>query len=139
MKKLILLFALGMTLCANAQLTVVESGQTRIGEIPDLFSSGTIQSTQYLSNTDIVPRTVDKTASLNIWGISNPSTISNIGTNMGHITFGYGNYANIAGNSASGILRLHARNRLAIVLGTSDTDGLTWSHTDKAITSTYNM
>ena len=31
MKKLILVLALGVTLCANAQLTVLENGQTVVG------------------------------------------------------------------------------------------------------------
>lgn len=141
MKKFLSILALGVSLCANAQLTVVESGQIQVGEVKNRFGSVTTgQTDSPLSyDYDIMPTAIDKTASLNIWGISNESAVPGIGSNMGHMTFGFGNYANIAGNSSSGILRLHARNTFTLALGTSETAGLKWSHIDNAITSTYNM
>lgn len=141
MRKTLLTLALGISLCANAQIEIVKSGQTRIGIPIEGMSSGEIHANSIVPDLvlDPLPITIDNTASLNIWGISNKSNLPDIGDNMGHITFGCGTYANIAGNSAKGILRLHARNRLALVLGRTDTAGLTWSLTDNAITSTYNI
>ncbi len=141
MRKTLLIFALGISLCSNAQITVSTNGQTRIGTPTNIIQSGgeLLNNLGSTSSSDVLPTTIDKTASLNIWGISNPSTVPDIGTNMGHITFGFGNYANIAGNSANGTLRLHARSKFALILGTSNTAGLTWTSTNNAITSTYNI
>ncbi|MDE5997842.1 MAG: tail fiber domain-containing protein, partial [Muribaculaceae bacterium] len=86
MKKLILLFALGMSLSVNAQLTVFENGNVQVGSENSAYDSsyGTLD----------VCRIPD--------GSNNPKDAS------GSITFGplYG--AKITGNSAMGYLKLLA-------------------------------
>ena len=131
---------IGLSLNAAAQLTVLESGQTRIGTpLGQTSTSDVLLQNESLNASVLTPNSIDKTASLNIWGITNQSAVPSVGAHMGHITFGFGNYANIAGNSATGILRLYARDNFSLVLGSSNSGGLIWNNTTNAIISTYSM
>lgn len=148
MKKLILFSALCLTLSAGAQVTVLKSGQTIIGTPTEDNSSIIMPASETQSDLGQLdpqppliplPTSIDKTASLNIWGISNESGVSNMGKNMGHITFGFGSYASIAGNSATGNLKLSAKRGFTLQLGITETDGLSWGVGTGTIASTYDI
>ena len=85
MRKFLLVFALGMSLCVNAQLTVFENGLVRLG---------------------------NHTTSDESWGatldISNSLVNSQKVTPQGTITFGSGTGATIKGCSMSGTLSAYA-------------------------------
>ncbi|MDE5795453.1 MAG: tail fiber domain-containing protein [Muribaculaceae bacterium] len=83
MKKLILNFLIGISLCANAQLTVLENGQTVIGDPSSLTK-------------------VYSGAALNIWN-TNPSS-----GNWGTISFGEGSKARISGRGTDGSISIYA-------------------------------
>ena len=86
MKKTILLIALGMSLCANAQLTVLESGQTVVGNPTSM--------------TDVNPD-----ATLNIW---NHNTFSSTPDKGASISFGSGSKARMTGYDSKGNIEIYS-------------------------------
>ena len=95
MKKLLLLFALGISLCANAQLTVFENGNVQIGNNTSEYSSSY--------------------GTLDICRIPTGSTNANDAN--GSITFGSQNGAKITGNSTKGYLKLFAGLKMELGCG----------------------
>ena len=75
MKKLLFVLALGCSLSAGAQLTVLENGQTVVGSPTSMTK-------------------VDSNATLNIW---NHNPTSSTQANIGTISFGEGSKAKIKG------------------------------------------
>lgn len=113
MKKLILLFALGMYLSANAQLTVFENGLVRIGNYSGVnaFDNVALDISYRASSTS-------------------PLT--------GTITFGAGGGAMITGSSNTGSLSLYSGQTLSLGVG-GHMNALNLSYVDKTIISLYNV
>ena len=95
MKKLILLIALGISLCANAQLTVVESDRVVVGNNNSFTSTS-------------------PAAILNICNTS-PTLGSN--TPSGSVSFGGGTGSMISGSSSTGYLLLSAGQSMSFGVG----------------------
>lgn len=113
MKKLILLFALGMYLSANAQLTVFENGLVRVGNYSGVnaFDNVALDISYRASSTS-------------------PLT--------GTITFGAGGGAMITGSSNTGSLSLYSGQTLSLGVG-GHMNALNLSYVDKTIISLYNV
>lgn len=114
MKKFLLLAALGLSLAANAQLTVLNSGRVHVGD--------------YTFTTTSPYGTLDVSGTSRVVGISGPS---------GSISFGGGSGASILGCSTSGILNLNASQSINFGIGSKSV--VTLSETAKSFTSLYNM
>ena len=117
MKKLILMAALGISLCANAQLTVFDNGKVHVGNNPLTVSSAT--------------------ATLNICDVTSASPETSL-KSCGSISFGGGSGATISGNSRLGFLGLQAASILQFGLG-QQTSILSLSSINSSFTSLYNM
>ena len=121
MKKLILNLLLGISLCANAQLTVIENGQTMIGK-------------PISSLTDI-----DETASLNLWDISYKNYNPNLIRDMGSITFGNGSNAKIGGNSSAGEINIIAKSRFTIRTSKTSNPIFLWNALNNGFSFSQNV
>lgn len=117
MKKTILIIILAtiISVTANAQLAVVESGQIQIGNI---LSSQTINST----------------ATVNIWGIEN----LNPGNTKGSISFGPGTSSGIMGDGGKGTLSWQADNGFEFLSG-SGKSAMTYSSVGNSLLFTSNL
>lgn len=112
MKKFILTFSLALVMSANAdaQLIVLESGQTQLG------NSASINN-------------VDNNSTLNIWGLSREQG--------GSISFGKGSDSMIVGDGSSGMLNLNAKSSFGIKV--NNADGLTFNSISKTFKFAYDI
>lgn len=118
MKKLFLTFSLGIIcLCANAQLTVLESGQTVVGNPTSINK-------------------VSSEASLSIW---NHNPTSSNPANVGTVSFGEGTKARITGNGTNGDIDIFALKDFN--LRSLDTNELVfqWNSTVRTFYHKYNL
>ena len=117
MKKLILLIALGISLCANAQLTVFEDGQVRIG---DYTLRGT--STADIDISSCIPQSM-------------PSAFKKT---AGSLSFGGGKNSRISGNNELETLSLYGGQRVSISVS-NQSDAFLVNGTFRNITFTYDV
>ena len=123
MKKLLLLCALGISLCANAQLTVVENGQVQMGDVPSNLISSTADLT--ICNCPVSDSNISMSALLK----------AKLST--GSIAFGAAEYASISGGGMTGLL-LSSHNMIEFNVGNTESVVLLNS-IDKSFTSKFNM
>lgn len=113
MKKLFLMLALGVSLCANSQLTVFENGLVRVGNYSSVnaFDSASLDISNRASSTSPI---------------------------TGTITFGSGPNATITGGSNSGSLSLYAGHTLSLGVG-NNKNILSLMYVNQNITSLYSV
>ena len=109
------MLALGVSLCANAQLTVFENGKVRVG---NNSSSTTSDATLDICDTE--------------------SSSAPLATISGSISFGSGAGSKISGNSGLGSLNLYARNGIILGVG-SNTEALKLNTVFKYLSSALDI
>lgn len=116
MKRLLLTLAIATFASAmQAQLTVIESGQTQVGDVS-------------------LGQTISQDATLNIWGLRNVGAQANGGL----VTFGPGIASSIYGDGGRGIISLRANNGFEFTSGTGKAV-MTYSSTGNSLLFTSNL
>lgn len=114
-KALITLVAAVIATTSLAQLTVVESGQIQIGDVPSV-------------------NTISSSATLNLWSLSNLGAQ----TTGGSITFGSGTACGINGDGGKGIMSLKADKGFEFISGTAKA-GMSYSGVGNSLLFTSNL
>ncbi|MDE6551676.1 MAG: tail fiber domain-containing protein [Muribaculaceae bacterium] len=124
MKKLFLLLALGISLCANAQLTVIESGKVQVGNVP---------SEKISSTADF---TISKLFERGDGMIISPTFQVKYST--GSIAFGATGSASISGGGTLGSLSLSSNNLIEFNIGNTK-QVVRLNPIDNTFTSQYDI